>query len=742
MRQNTNMKFYSTLILIIASQAMFSQNAAIWPKTINVDDGKVVIYQPQPESFEGDKLTGRAAVAVTPTGVKDPVFGAIWFDAVVETDRENRIVTITSLAIPNLKFPDNPDEKVLDAIRQIILEDSKTWTLDISLDQLLATLNVEENQKMLANDIKMDPPIVIYTDTPSVLVTFEGEPIYQKLEGTEIKRAVNTPYLMLLNPDDKKYYLSGGDLWFSSADGLNGWENISSPPKNIKKTADDMIGEDSVNVSKQSTIPQIIIATKPTELIQTTGEASYQNIAGTELLYVENTDNQIFMDIKTQKHYLLLAGRWFTSPTLKGSWESLKAENLPEDFKKIPEGSEKDIVLASVPGTKAAEEAIMDAQIPQTAVVDRKTTTTSVEYDGAPDFEDVEGTDMEYAINTSSTVIKSDKIYYVVDDGVWFESKSPEGPWIVSDERPKEVDDIPPSSPVYNVKYVYIYESTPEVVYVGYTPGYTGSYIYGGTVVYGTGYYYQPWYGSYYYPSPMTYGFNMTYNPYAGWSFGFGFSFNYYYPHYHHHHHHGGFYGPPHHYPNHYSHYNNGYYGPNKGGSSNNNGGGSRDYNQPQTKDINRSSNNLYKNHDKGVKTPDKSASNKGTISNNNNNQPTKKGGANTTNKTSNKNLPKNNVYSDKQGNVYKNNGNNQWQTKDPSSNKWVDPNKSSNTKNSYNQNKGSLNQSASDRNRGYQNYNNSTKTPSTNRGGSAGGGGYKGGGGGGNRGGGGGGRR
>lgn len=44
---------------------------------------------------------------------------------------------------------------------------------------------------------------MIYTDTPSVLVTFEGEPIYQKLEGTEIKRAVNTPYLMLLNPDDK-----------------------------------------------------------------------------------------------------------------------------------------------------------------------------------------------------------------------------------------------------------------------------------------------------------------------------------------------------------------------------------------------------------------------------------------------------------------------------------------------------------------------------------------------------------
>ena len=35
---------------------------------------------------------------------------------------------------------------------------------------------------------------------------------------------------------------------------------------------------------------------------------------------------------------------------------------------------------------------------------------------------------------------------------------------------------IPPSSPVYYVTYVRIYGSTPDVVYIGYTPGYLGSY--------------------------------------------------------------------------------------------------------------------------------------------------------------------------------------------------------------------------------------------------------------------------
>ncbi|MFN3940809.1 MAG: hypothetical protein ACK4IY_09475, partial [Chitinophagales bacterium] len=365
-----------------------------------------------------------------------------------------------------------------------------------------------------------------------MLVYFDGEPIMQKLEGSEISRAVNTPFLILQNPEDKKYYLSGGDLWFASKDPLTGWENISNVPKNINKEAKKLIGGDSITATQQSTIPEIITATKPTELIQTNGEPNYLNIANTTLLYVENSDNHIFLDINTQLHYLLVSGRWFTSKKLEGPWSFIEANTLPSDFARIPEGSAKDIVLASVPGTKASKEALIEAQIPQTATVDRKTATTNVEYDGTPKFEPIEGTRMEYAVNTASTVIKSDQTYYAVDNGVWFESSSPQGPWTVATERPGEINNIPPSNPAYNTKYVYIYDYTPDVVYVGYTSGYTNSFIYGSTVVYGTGYYYKPWYGRYYYPHPMTYGYNMYYNPYAGWSFCFHISYNYYYTNY------------------------------------------------------------------------------------------------------------------------------------------------------------------------------------------------------------------
>ncbi len=56
-------------------------------------------------------------------------------------------------------------------------------------------------------------------------------------------------------------------------------------------------------------------------------------------------------------------------------------------------------------------------------------------------------------------------------------------------------------------------------------PGYTSSYIYHGVPVYGTGWYYRPWWGSYhYYPRYPTWGFNVRYNPWYGWSFGLSYS--------------------------------------------------------------------------------------------------------------------------------------------------------------------------------------------------------------------------
>ena len=218
---------------------------------------------------------------------------------------------------------------------------------------------------------------------------------------------------------------------------------------------------------------------------------------------MSNTPSEVFMEVRSQQYYVLLAGRWYQSRSLeKGPWTYVPSENLPQDFKRIPPGSSKGHILAFVAGTTEAEEAVLDAQIPQTTAVKRNEAKLSVTYDGNPKFEPIKNTDMQYAVNTKTQVIKVKDKYYAVDQAVWFVSDSPTGPWVVADNIPPEIDTIPPDSPVYNVKYVRVYDSTPEVVYVGYTPGYHGSYVYGDTIVYGTGYSYPGWVGTAYYPRP------------------------------------------------------------------------------------------------------------------------------------------------------------------------------------------------------------------------------------------------
>jgi len=145
-----------------------------------------------------------------------------------------------------------------------------------------------------------------------------------------------------------------------------------------------------------------------------------------------------------------------------------------------------------------------------------------VTYDGDPKFEAVPGTHVEYALNTPEQVLRIRGRYYVCDQGVWFTAGAPTGPWVIADSIPdEEIRAIPPESPVYNTRFAYVYDSSPEFVYTAYTPAYLGSYPYDGAVVFGTGWAYRPWWGAYYYPRPWTWGFHARYAPWVGWGYGF-----------------------------------------------------------------------------------------------------------------------------------------------------------------------------------------------------------------------------
>lgn len=522
--------FLTLLLSLLVTPRLYSEELDSWPREVTVSSGTVTIYQPQIESLKGNILKGRTAVAYHVSEGTAPVFGAVWFKAQVNIDREDRIVQYETLEITDTRFPEE-NKQLGEDFKRAVQQGVQKGVLTSSLDELTTALAAVEEERQQAAKLNNDPPDIIYKDEPAILVVIDGKIMLQKIENSEFQAVVNTPYPLFWEPESGNWFLNAADnVWYSAKSADGPWGYTDNTPDFLVKMVAARAAESkqkAENSDIEITVrnaPAIVVVHKPTELVVSEGKAEFAPLTA-DLLSMSNTDSNVFMDVKSQKYYLLISGRWYRASSMTGSWEFVEADELPATFADIPETSPYADVRVSVPGTDEAKEAVMDARIPQTATVKRETVDLDVVYDGRPEFKIIDGTDIQFAVNCSETVIRAGGQYYLVKDAVWYVSSSVTGPWNVSGHVPPGIDRVPPSSPVYNTKYVYVYNSTPDVVYVGYTPGYIGSYIYGPTLVYGTGYYYYPWITRYYYyPRPATWGFNVSYNSWTGWGFGMSWS--------------------------------------------------------------------------------------------------------------------------------------------------------------------------------------------------------------------------
>jgi hypothetical protein len=498
-----------------------------WPRQFELDEAKITLYQPQIESFNNDKVEAYSALAIR-VDDGEPLFAAMWFTSRIVTDQENRMMLFSEVKVKKIKIPEG--EQTSQMTEANLTRKLSAIEFSISMDRFLADLEAIDIPVKGETGINNQPPAIYYETQPSILVPIDGDPILNEVENGYYQYVVNTPFIIVLDPNSNYFYLKGGKWWYRSQDIRTDWTPVEDPPKQINYIVEQSFSGESADedtaVNSLQSAPKIIVSTVPAELIISDGNPRFSPIKGTQLLYMENSEDDILLDIKSQQYYVLVSGRWYTAKSMTGDkWAYVAADRLPPDFAKIPEDSSMASVRASVAGTQEAKEAILETVIPQTAKIDRATATVEVDYDGEPEFSNIENTGVAYALNSNKTVLRIKERYYVVDDGVWFEATSANGPWIVSTVVPDEVQAIPPSSPVYHVKYVYIYDYTPSVVYVGYTGGYHGCYIHHGAIIYGTGYYYRPWYRSRYYPRPLTYGFGVHYTPYTGWGFSVGISY-------------------------------------------------------------------------------------------------------------------------------------------------------------------------------------------------------------------------
>jgi hypothetical protein len=453
-------------------------------------------------------------------------------------DKNDRMVYFNDLAITSVQFPSDParESSILAELRQAWPPQMK----NMSLDRLEASLAVTREQKKVKTlPLNNNPPRIIFSQRPSVLVFIDGEPRYMPVKGSSLMRLINTRVLLLKDKAAKYYFhLFNG---FMEAQSLNGpWTIARKLPRDISvamnearslEQIDLLEGQADPQTDKYPTLeevqPLVFVSTTPSELIVTDGVPNYVPIQGTKLLYVKNTSAHVFRYLGDQKTYVLLSGRWFRAVSFNGPWEYVPGNHLPADFARIPDESPQENVKASIPGTDQAEEALIANSIPQTAKIDRKEAAFMPQIDGVAQISPIDGTPLFSVVNSPTPIIKvNERSWYACENGVWFFANSLDGPWVAADHVPGVIYSIPPSSPIHFVTYVRIYNADPDYVYSGYTPGYYGCMVSPDyVVVYGTGYHYHPWIGRYWYGPPVTYcnGADISWTPWGGWSFSFGF---------------------------------------------------------------------------------------------------------------------------------------------------------------------------------------------------------------------------
>src|SRR4026209_2816086 len=428
-----------------------------WPRERYQDGNRLIIYQPQVDDWKNfQELSWRMAISLTPKSGKTAV-GVVEMKGNTDIDNVAKVAIITNPQVTGTYFP-SLDKATAENMEQLF----KTFvpsTFSISLHSLIAS--TPKKEAPAGAQLINDPPKIFVGYRPSILLSINGEPVLSQVPNTNLKFVANTQWPLFFDSANSTYYLAVGQQWLTGSSLEGQWSATTKLPPEMSKVPQDKqwsaLKKFIPPPAKSGGVtPHVFYSDKPAEIILFDGQPAYAQIPDTQLEYATNTNSVVFVFTPTQQFYYLTAGRWFRTTDLQqGSWTYATAD-LPPDFAKIPLSSPASAILASVPGTEEAKDAVLLAQVPTTMTIkpNEAQAKVKVAYAGEPKFEPIKGTSMEYATNTQDKAIELEGTYYLCLQGVWFIAPTPTGQWTTCMSVPQEIYSIPSSSPVYNVTYV------------------------------------------------------------------------------------------------------------------------------------------------------------------------------------------------------------------------------------------------------------------------------------------------
>ena len=466
-----------------------TQSASEWPQSTQVEGVTYTLNQPSFTGLTSNTVTLRSVAQVSGEG-SSAKNGTVTMTATMAPADVAGLVELSGFKVTGV------DGDVDQSSSAAIEKQLAGMAFTVPLSTLVQDISIDaaRNETGLSNA----PPDIVVTGEPAVIVSIAGTPVLSPLGSTGWKRVTNTPFIVMQAQDGTWWVRLGASNWMTAPGLSERYGPASSAPPQAVLDALGKAPEPPADLkpdierlnAPQPKPPAVLVVTRPTVLVSINGPMKLAKVAP-GINVVTNANQTLLVRDAAPRNWVLASGRWFSSETLTGPWKYVPPSQLPTDFARMQaNGLQVASALASVPGTRQAKEAAVNTNLVRTIVLERAKANCDVSWNGAPSWQPVQGTSMEYAANASQPVVKFGDAFYCCDSAAWFKASDPKGPWSLCDSVPAEIYSIPASCPIYPCTFVEVYASTADTVTFGFTSGYLGSYMQDGAAVYGTGYAY------------------------------------------------------------------------------------------------------------------------------------------------------------------------------------------------------------------------------------------------------------
>ncbi|HSE23850.1 MAG TPA: hypothetical protein VLB68_19430, partial [Pyrinomonadaceae bacterium] len=154
-----------------------------WPRGYSTaSEAQIVLHQPQVASWENQKhIVAYAAISYLSKGAEKPALGTVKLEADTAVSLEKRLVKFSPIKIIEANF----QTLSKDQTREIVSELEKNIPDEdriIALDRVLVQVDKSQIIPKNVDNLKSDPPKILLSRTPAILLSFDGEPIWSPIK--------------------------------------------------------------------------------------------------------------------------------------------------------------------------------------------------------------------------------------------------------------------------------------------------------------------------------------------------------------------------------------------------------------------------------------------------------------------------------------------------------------------------------------------------------------------------------